>query len=186
MLSAGDKEAVDRCPLSVGYPACVTLSHARQWGSPRSTVNGQRSTGITLIELLIVMAIVSLMLGIAYPNVTAGLDGIRLKTTVDRAASFWAEARQRADRYQEVVQVTIDPTKGEIRAMSAHSPWKKTFTVEDELSFEAPEKERAYMLYPGSPSPQFSLVLATKSGGRSGLKVNILTGLPEQWDGGEK
>lgn len=144
----------------------------------------QRSAaGITLIELLIVMAIVSLMLGIAYPNVTAGLEGIRLKTTVDRAASFWADARQRADRFQEVVQVTIDPEKSEVRAMSAHSLWKETFEIGDGLSFAAPEKESSYMLYPGSPSPQFRLVLETASGGRSGLKVNILTGLPEQWDG---
>jgi len=132
------------------------------------------------------MAIISLMLGISYPNVTAGLDGIRLKTTVDRAASFWAEARQRADRYQEVVQVTIDPQMSEIRAMSAHSSWKKTFVVEDELSFAAPEKESAYMLYPGSPSPQFRLVLETPTGGRSGLKVNVLTGLPELWDGDQE
>ena len=169
--------SVVRCPLSVdgkSREAGVTRGERR-------TENGQR--GITLIELLIVMSIVSLMLGIAYPNVTAGLDGIRLKTTIDRAASFWAEARQRADRYQEVVQVTIDPKKRELRAESAHSDWDAGLAFAEALLIAEPKEQSAYMLYPGSPSPQFSLVLETVGGGRSGLKVNILTGLPEPWAG---
>ena len=173
--------------ISVGlYP----LSAVRNKPEPgvahgrRERVNAQQ--GITLIELLIVMAIVSLMLGIAYPNVTSGLDGIRLKTTIDRSASFWAEARQRADRFQEVVQVTIDPKKRELRAESAHSEWDATLPFSDSLTIAAPKEQRKYMLYPGSPSPQFSLVLETEGGGRSGLKVNILTGLPEPWEGAEE
>ena len=49
------------------------------------------------VILLVVMAIVSAMMAIAYPNVTSGLEGVRLKTTVDRAGQFWIEARQHAD-----------------------------------------------------------------------------------------
>ena len=57
-------------------------------------LNGSTERGITLIELLVAMAIVALMVSISYPTMTRGLDGIRLKTAVDRAGTFFNAARQ--------------------------------------------------------------------------------------------
>ena len=130
--------------------------------------------------MLIVMAIVGLMLGIAYPNVTSGLDGIRLKTSVSRAGAFWAAARQRADRFQEVVQVTIDPAGNQIRALGADSGWKETLPLDGSIRIVGLKEPVSYLLYPGTPSPRFELFFAADSGGRSGLRVNLLTGVPEE------
>jgi len=140
----------------------------------------RKTSGLSLIELLIVMAIVGLMLGIAYPNVSSGLDGIRLKTSVSRAGAFWAAARQRADRFQEVVQVTVDPAANEIRALSAESPWREVYKLDTSIRIAGLEQPVNYLLYPGTPSPQFELRLASESGGVSGLRVNVLTGVPEE------
>ncbi|MBI1354897.1 MAG: prepilin-type N-terminal cleavage/methylation domain-containing protein [Acidobacteria bacterium] len=158
-------------------------------GRPRFSVAGSRlpaTAGLSLIELLIVMAIVGLMLGIAYPNVTSGLDGIRLKTSVSRAGAFWAAARQRADRFQEVVQVTVDPKANEVRALGAETGWKDALRLDASIHIAGLKQAQSYLLYPGTPSPQFELFLEADSGGRSGLRVNLLTGVPEEVDGPER
>ncbi len=146
------------------------------------TAHGSRLTsaaGLSLIELLIVMAIVGLMLGIAYPNVSSGLDGIRLKTSISRAGAFWASARQRADRFQEVVQVTVDPAGQELRALAADSAWRDSYKLDPSIRIAGLKEPVHYLLYPGTPSPQFELFLEASSGGRGGLRVNVLTGVPE-------
>ncbi len=139
------------------------------------------TAGITLIELLIVMAIAGLVMGVAYLNVSSGLDGIRLKTMADRSGAFWSAARQRADRYQQVVQVVIDPKKGELRAASVEGDWKDELAFGDALRVAQPGERTAYMLYPGAPSPKFEILLAASDEGATGVRVNVLTGVPEQW-----
>ena len=140
-------------------------------------------SGVTLIELLIVMAIVAVVVGIAYPNVTAGLDGIRLKTSADRAGAFWSAARQRADRYQQVVQLIVDPKKNELRAASVDGQWKDALAFDQHLSIRRPGERASYFLYPGSPSPKFELLLGAEDDTVAGVRVNILTGVPEEWAG---
>ena len=139
--------------------------------------------GITLIELLVVMAIVSAMMAIAYPNVTSGLEGIRLKTTVDRAGQFWIEARQHADRYQTPVQVTLDPEKNEARAVAAVGGWRNDFPLHASLQIAQPEVKATFLVFPGAPSPEFRLVIKGETGGVAGLKINVFTGVAEEWDG---
>lgn len=141
------------------------------------------TSGITLIELLVVVAIVALVMAIAFPNVTSGLDGIRLKTTVDRVGSFWSSARQRADRFQTPVQVTVDPEANELRAAAVTNDWSDSFDISNRLSMVGLEEPRRYLIYPGAPSPSFELLLQAESGGQAGIKINIFTGVPEEWDG---
>ena len=141
------------------------------------------TSGITLIEMLVVVGIVSIVLVIAFPNVTSGLDGIRLKTAVDRVGSFWSSARQRADRFQTPVQVTVDPKKNELRAASVANDWSASFDLSNRLHVAEMEEPQRYLLYPGAPSPDFRLMLEAESGGRAGVKINVFTGVPEDWDG---
>ena len=161
------------------------MNRFREQAQPGSqlTAYGSRESGITLIELLIVMAIVGLIMGVAYPNVSSGLDGIRLKTTADRAGAFWSAARQRADRHQQVVQVVVDPEKNELRAASVEGDWSQALPFGESLRVRQPKARAAYMLYPGAPSPKFELLLAASEDGAAGVRVNVLTGVPEEWDG---
>ena len=151
----------------------------------RTPNNGRLSStsGITLIEMLIVVGIVALVMAIAFPNVTSGLDGIRLKTTVDRVGSFWSTARQRADRFQIPVQVTVDPEANELRAAAVSNDWNTSFDLTNRIHVVGFEEPRRYLIYPGTPSPAFALMLGSESGGQAGIKINVFTGVPEDWDG---
>lgn len=150
--------------------------------SPKSGRFGSTS-GITLIEMLVVVGIVALVMAIAFPNVTSGLDGIRLKTTTDRVGSFWSSARQRADRFQTPVQVTVDPFANELRAAAVTNDWSDSFDLTNRIHVVGLIGPRRYLIYPGTPSPAFQLMLEAESGGQSGIKINVFTGVPEDWDG---
>ena len=152
---------------------------------PTDQPRNRPTAGITLIELLVVMAIVAAMMAIAYPNVTSGLEGIRIKSVASDIRTFWSEARQRADRFQEVVQVTIDTDKHELRARSAESEWKALIPIDANMAIAFPEEPQSWILYPGVPSPEFALALVGQTGSKAGIKVNVLTGVPEDWDGEE-
>lgn len=128
------------------------------------------------------MAIAGLIMGVAYLNVSAGLDGIRLKTMADRSGAFWSAARQHADRYQQVVQVVIDPEQNELRAASVDGQWRDDLPFGDALRVQQPKARAAYLLYPGSPSPKFEILLAAGDDRTAGVRVNILTGVPEEWE----
>ena len=162
-------------------PLAVSRRCARIRAGSRLTVHSSPESGITLIELLVVMAIVGLIMGVAYPNVTSGLDGIRVKTSADRAGAFWSQARQRADRYQQVVQVVVDPEKNELRAASVEEDWSADLPFEQQLRIQQPKARAAYLLYPGAPSPKFEILLAAGEESTAGIRVNVLTGVPEEW-----
>ena len=152
-------------------------------GCRRYAVRRSAESGVTLIELLIVLAIVGAMMAIAYPSVTSGLEGIRIKTAVDQAGRFWIEARQQADRRQTPVQVTLDPEKNEGRAVAAAGGWRSRLPLHVSLSISRPAEKATYLIFPGAPSPEFRLLLQGESGSRAGVKINVFTGVPEEWDG---
>ena len=148
-------------------------------------LNGSTERGITLIELLVAMTIVALMVSISYPTMTRGLDGIRLKTAVDRAGTFFNAARQAADRRQEPVQFTVDPEGNQLTTLSADGAWEDSFVLDESTEMAFPSKVQSLILYPGDPPPEFRLLLRSPDGATAGLKINVFTGVPEEWDGPE-
>ena len=72
---------------------------------PTSSVGvTSRQRGITLIEMLIVMALIALISGLATPSISAGLDSLRLRSTSDAMIGFLNTALARAATRQQVVE----------------------------------------------------------------------------------
>jgi prepilin-type N-terminal cleavage/methylation domain-containing protein len=170
--------------LSAGFPSTRDSTAARLSGSTAQRLNGSTESGITLIELLIVMALIALMVSISYPTLTRGLDGVQLKTSVGQAGSFFSRVRQAADRRQQPVQLTVDPKKNRLIAIAVDGGWDDQLAFQNRIRVAFPAQPVSLMLYPGHPAPRFRLLLANESGGRDGLQVNVFTGVAENWDGG--
>src|SRR5438309_6209246 len=77
--------------------------------------------GVTLIELLVVVTIASLLVGISFPAVTSGLDSLRLNSASNGIVSFLNAGLSRAERRQQVVEVTISKTETTV-AMRSTDP----------------------------------------------------------------
>ena len=148
----------------------------------RLTARGSSERGLTLIEILVTVAIIAVMVGVSYPTFTRGLDGIRLRTSVSRAGTFFHRARQQADRRQRAVQFRVDPEKQMLSAAAIEDPWRDEFRFEDGIKVVFPTELATLILYPGQPAPEFRLRLANHAGTRAGLKVNVFTGVPEKWE----
>jgi len=132
------------------------------------------------------MAIIGLMLAITFPSFTAGLDGIVLRSDIDRAGTFFSEARLRADRMQQPIQLTADPGERKLTAMSVDGAWEESFALSQRCSVAFPKDKQSVILHPSTPAPRFRLLLQSERGASAGFQINIFTGVPEDWTpGGE-
>ena len=150
-------------------------------GSTDQPINRSTASGITLVELLVVVALIGLMLSISYPTLTTGLDGFRLRGAVDRAGTLFQQARLEADRRQQPVQFTADPEANQLHALAVDSSWRETLAFADGVRIVQPLGRQSWMLYPATPPPQVRLLLEAQSGGRRGFSINVFTGVAEDW-----
>ena len=142
-----------------------------------------RSTqfGITLIETLVTVAIIAVMVGISYPTLTRGLDGVRLRTSISQSGTFFSRARLKSTRTQEPVHFVVNPKKKELIAVDIKDRWREKLQFEDGIHVVFPEGQTRFILYPEQPPPEFRLKLQNRLGTQAGLKINVLTGVPERW-----
>ena len=75
--------------------------------SDRINTAGQGSTGLSLIELLVVLAIIAILAGTALVYINT--DGYRLRAEANNLKSTLQEARMEAVKRNESVTVVLDP-----------------------------------------------------------------------------
>src|SRR5262249_24944044 len=121
--------------------------------------------GITLLELLVVMAIVGMILAISFPSVTTGLDGVRLQAMARRLAAFVNVVRGQVDREQSPVEIRIDLESNQVSAVTADGKWERDLKIENGIRIAgvwpvseasgADARVRRFIVIPGVPPPRF-------------------------------
>lgn len=141
--------------------------------------------GITLIEMLLVLAIVSLAVGISYPSVSSGLDSIRLRTACDAAAGFLNQAMSRVERLQQPVEISFVPGTGSMVARGAGPAPVGVLELTDGVRIvdlaPAPGGDpapRNLMLLPGVPFPAVAFELSNQRGARRIVRIDPIAGVP--------
>lgn len=143
--------------------------------------------GITLVELVIVMAILGLLAGITFPSVASGLDSLRLNAAGNSLVSFFNAALNRAERRQQAVEITISKTDHTLRLRSVEPGFGRTLELPEgitiravlpELPQENDQAVRHILLYPGGALPRFGVEIATPKGSRRIVRVDPITGVP--------
>src|SRR5579872_6232546 len=92
---------------------------------------GRRDAGVTLVEMMIVVAIVGLLAAISYPSAAAGIDSIRLRSASNQVVSFLNTALEQASRHQQVVELRISPKENALAARSADSTFVRNAAIAD-------------------------------------------------------
>ena len=157
--------------------------------NPRST-----QSGLTLIEMLVVVAIASLMIGISFPAITSGIDSLRINTAGDSIVSFLNGGLTRAERRQMVVEVTILRTAGTLSLRSPDGLYVKEMSLPEGVNIEKilpeipmPDENapRRFLIYPGGVIPRFGVQIVNRRGVRRIVRVDPITGVPriERLDG---
>jgi prepilin-type N-terminal cleavage/methylation domain-containing protein len=146
----------------------------------------RRAAGVTLIEMLIVVAIIGFIAGIAFPSVASGVETLRLNQATNRVAGFLNDALARAGRYERAVEISISPRA---RTLSLASPGAKgetrvelpeSVTVVRVLPEEQTESDgpRRFIVYPGGTPPPIGVELSNARGAHRIVRVDPVTGVP--------
>ena len=146
----------------------------------------RRERGVTLIEMLVVVILISLVVGITFPTIAASLESFRLASAADSVVSFLNSGLNRADRRQQVVEVTIDPRADDLVLRSTELNYRRRLSLPDGILIAAvlpplagnAVVARRFYLYPGGSVPGFGVVLATHKGARRIVRVDPITGVP--------
>lgn len=142
--------------------------------------------GITLVEMVIVVGLLGLLVGITFPSVTAGIDSMRLRSASDSIVSFLNGAMNRAERRQQVVEVTVSPREARLSLRSTEAGFERTLELPDGVTIRAvlPEIPRAadeprqFLLFPGGAIPGFGIELVNRRGARRIVSVDPIVGAP--------
>jgi prepilin-type N-terminal cleavage/methylation domain-containing protein len=138
-----------------------------------------KRAGVTLIEMLIVVAIIGAVISIAYPAMTTGLAAIRLRSAAGSAASFLTSEMNSVERREQPEAIVIAPHENTLAAFTAQSGEKAADKLEmpQGISIEGDEARR-FVLYPGGAFPRIRLVLKSETGGRRSIEIDPITAVP--------
>jgi len=142
-------------------------------------VNKIRQSGVTLIEMLIVVMIIAAIAGVSFPALTAGLASVRLSSASGTVASFLTSSMNRVDRREEAAAIVISPTDNTLAVYTAASGEKpdRTVGLPQGISIEGSESRRVLLL-PGGTVPRVTVVLRNEKGARRSVEVDPVTGVP--------
>jgi prepilin-type N-terminal cleavage/methylation domain-containing protein len=142
--------------------------------------------GVTLIEMVTVVAIIGIMAGVLFPAVTAGLDSIRLASAADSLAAYLNGALNRAERRQQVVEIAISTRENTLWLRSSEPGFERKLELPDGIRIEAvlpalPEdsgETRRVIVMPGSTPPRIAIQIVSRRGARRVVRVDPMTGVP--------
>jgi type II secretion system protein H len=158
---------------------------------PTSSVGAiNRQRGITLIEMLIVMALIGLMAAMAAPSISAGLDTLRLRSASDAIIGFMNVALARADTRQQAVEILISPAEGKLSARSSDGGFSKVLEIASPVKILSVQPEaaavmdeqaqaRRFLLYPGGAIPRIAIEIGNATGRKRTVTIDPITGVPQ-------
>ena len=135
---------------------------------------------MTLLEALIVVALIALIAGISFPSVTSGLDTLRLRSASDSIVSFLNIALDHADRRQQAVEIVISPRENLLLSRTADLGFSRRLEIPAQIHIvgDAEGEPRRFLVYPGGSIPRIGIQIATMRGQSRMVSVDPVTGSP--------
>jgi prepilin-type N-terminal cleavage/methylation domain-containing protein len=135
-------------------------------------------SGVTLLEMMIVVTLIALLAGITFPSVASGLDSLRLRSASDSILAFLNTAVDRAERRQQAVEVTISQKDNALTARSADGQFVRQLALPPTVKMVNPAGTRDFLLYPGGTVPAIKIELSTGNGHNRTVAIDPITGVP--------
>jgi type II secretory pathway pseudopilin PulG len=172
--------------LSVGRIKTFLVPRFSFLVSEPATSNQKPETGVTLIEMIVVVGIISLVVGISFPAVTSGIDSLRLNAATNSVVSFVNSGLSRAERRQQVVEITILKNENALLMHSTEPAFFRKLEMPAGVSIthilpeliENPDVPRVFMIYPGGAPPRFGIQLMNRRSVERIVRVDPITGVP--------
>ena len=143
--------------------------------------------GVTLVEMVVVVAIIALIVGLSFPAASAGLESVRMVSAADSVATFLNAAVNRAERHQQPVEVVIFAREGRLALYSNEPGFTRELKMPDGVAIEAvlPAEEggdatqpRRILFIPGATIPGISIQLGNRRNTHRRVRLDPMTGFP--------
>ena len=143
-------------------------------------------SGVTLIEMLIVVALISLLAGLMFPSVSAGIDSLRLQQAASAISGFINTGLNRAERKQVLIELTVNKAENAMTMYSTEAGFSKRLELPEGVRIidilppepANPNAPRRFLLYPGGAPPRLGVVLENRRNVRWIVRVDPMTGVP--------
>lgn len=163
-------------------------SRAAMVTMPTSSVGKRNSlrgrAGVTLIEMLVVVALIAIVAGVSYPTLSSGVETLRLNGAARNVVTFVNSGLNRAERRQQVVEVVVSKSDNALWLESAGFEKKMEMpervrieAVLPEMPDEEPDARRSFLLYPGGTPPAFAIALVNAKRAERVVRVDPITGV---------
>jgi len=152
-----------------------------------STLKRASRSGVTLIEMMIVVALIALIAGISFPAFSSGIDTLRLNQAAGGVVNFFNDALNRAERRGQVVEVSVSQAQNMLVMHSGEPGFERKYELPQGVSILRilPEAEmdadglRHFLLFPGGGVPQAGIEIANQRNLRRIVRVDPITGVPQ-------
>jgi len=149
-------------------------------------ISRSSTSGLTLIEMVVVIALISLMVGVSFPAITSGIDSLRLNAATNAVVSFLDYGLSRAERRQQMVDITISKADNSLEMHSSERGFYRKMQLPEGVSIvqvlpqlpDNPGLTRDFLLYPGGTVPPFGLELINRRNVERVVRVDAITGVP--------
>ncbi len=143
----------------------------------------RQDAGVTLLELLIVLALMSLLVGLLAPRIGRATDNWRLRRAGEHVAQILRYARTRALYEGRYYVVEIRPEENRVRLLGASSGLIREYLLPGDVRFgeEASPASFSVMRLVFSPSGavgERTLWLRNREGSEVKIHLNLLLGRP--------
>lgn len=149
-------------------------------------MNLRSRRGVTLMEMMLVVLLISLMAALTFPGVSSGLDSIRMRTAADAVAGLLAQAMVQVERRQEPVELTIARGEGLLSVRGLRPGFHREYRLPEGISIQQvlpsppaaePAAVHSLLVFPGATFPRITLVLASTRGHLRHIRVDPVTGV---------
>jgi len=156
-------------------------------GPPAPAPRSILSRGVTLIEMMVVLAIIALIVGVSVPSTIAGLESIRLAAGARSVAAFMNIAANRAERRQQAVELSISIKENSVTMQSPESAFVKKLDLPRGIALQAvwpaleepTDEPRRFLIQPGGVPPRIGIEIANQRGARRIVRLDPITGVTE-------
>src|SRR5690348_5104963 len=103
------------------------------WSAGRT----DRAAGITLLEMMTVVALIGILSAVLFPSFSSGLESIQLASASNALASFLNAAVNRAERRQEVVEIAVSVKENAVALHSTEAGFERKLEMPSGIAIEA-------------------------------------------------
>jgi general secretion pathway protein H len=135
------------------------------------------AAGLTLVEIVVVLAVLATVTAFALPSIRRGSDGLQLRAGASRVASLLREARQQAVTHRRPTRVELQSTRhGAALAWDGTKETLRRVDLSDRFRIEAVEGGDSLTFSPRGMARDARWIVEGPSGRRLAIDVHGLTG----------